>query len=70
MVSMANVGQTDKIIRLVAGIGLLAAVFTKLGGVASTPGILAFVVALILVVTGLFTFCPAYKIFSISSKSG
>ena len=69
MVSMANVGQTDKMIRIIAGAILMALVFTTLGGLATTSGILAFVVALVLLVTGLLNFCPAYKIIGISSKS-
>lgn len=67
MISIANVGQTDKIIRLLAGIVLVAISFIKLGGVDTLPGILSLIVGAVLIVTGLFNFCPAYKIFSLSS---
>jgi membrane protein implicated in regulation of membrane protease activity len=67
MISIANVGQTDKIIRLLAGIVLVAVSFLLLGGLNTTPGIIALVVSAVLIITGLFNFCPAYKIFSLSS---
>ena len=67
MISIANVGQTDKIIRLLVGMVLIAVTFIKLGGINTLPGILSLVVAAVLMITGLFNFCPAYKICSLSS---
>jgi membrane protein implicated in regulation of membrane protease activity len=67
MILIANVGQTDKILRLVAGIALVAISFLLLGGLNTVLGILSLVVAVVLIVTGLFNFCPAYKIFKLSS---
>jgi membrane protein implicated in regulation of membrane protease activity len=67
MISIANVGQTDKIIRLVVGIALAAIAFILLGGLNTTFGIASLIVAVVLIVTGLFNFCPAYKIFNLSS---
>lgn len=67
MISVANVGQTDKIIRLLAGLVLIAVSFVALGGVETTAGVVSVVVGAILLLTGLFNFCPAYKIFNISS---
>jgi membrane protein implicated in regulation of membrane protease activity len=67
MISIANVGRTDKIIRLLVGIVLIAASLIKLGGIDTMLGTVSLVVAAIVIVTGLFNFCPAYTIFSISS---
>lgn len=62
-----NVGSVDKTIRLVAGIALLALAFLGLGGLSTTAGIVAAVVGVILLATGLLNFCPLFKIFGISS---
>jgi ABC-type bacteriocin/lantibiotic exporter with double-glycine peptidase domain len=67
MISIANIGQTDKIIRLVAGVVLVAVSFMLLGGINTPLGIISLVIAVVLIVTGLFNFCPAYKIFNLSS---
>jgi uncharacterized membrane protein HdeD (DUF308 family) len=67
MISIANVGQTDKLIRLFAGIALIAIAFIQFGGIDTTLGIVSVVVGAVLMVTGLFNFCPAYKILGISS---
>jgi len=62
-----NVGSVDKTIRLIAGIALLALAFLGLGGLSTTAGIVATVVGVILLATGLLNFCPLFKIFGISS---
>ena len=62
-----NVRSVDKTIRLVAGIALLALAFLGLGGLSTTAGIVAAVVGVILLATGLLNFCPLFKIFGISS---
>ena len=62
-----NVGSVDKTIRLVVGIALLALAFLGLGGLSTTAGIVAAVVGVILLATGLLNFCPLFKIFGISS---
>ena len=62
-----NVGSVDKTIRLVAGIVLLALALLGLGGLSTTAGIVAAVVGVILLATGLLNFCPLFKIFGISS---
>ncbi len=49
----ANVGSVDRIIRIVAGLALIAATLSGLIGVWGWLG-------LILVGTGVFRFCPAY----------
>lgn len=63
-----NVGKTDKIIRVLAGLAVLALAFTQLGGVATTAGIVATVIAVVLVVTGIFSFCPLYKLIGASTR--
>jgi hypothetical protein len=56
-----NVGKTDKTLRIVAGIALLAWALTG-GPVWSWIG-------LIPLVTGIFGVCPAYSIFGINTCS-
>ncbi|MGC8916284.1 MAG: YgaP family membrane protein [Thermoanaerobaculum sp.] len=55
----ANVGGADKIIRIVAGIVILALglVFKSYWGL----------VGLLPLLTGLFGFCPAYVVFGVST---
>lgn len=55
----ANVGGADKIIRIVAGIVILALglVFKSYWGL----------VGLLPLLTGLFGFCPAYAVFGVST---
>ncbi len=64
----ANIGQTDKIIRLLAGAVLLALAFLKLGGLATTAGIVAAVVGAVLIVTALINFCPAYGLLGLRTN--
>ncbi len=62
-----NVGKTDKVIRLIAGIALIAASFLALGGVSTTIGVVAGVVGLVLIATAMIKFCPIYKILGLNS---
>jgi len=64
---MRNVGEIDKTIRYILGIALVALSFLVLGGISTTVGIVAAAVGAVLFVTGLFNFCPLFKIFGISS---
>lgn len=56
----ANVGNTDRLLRIVAGIILIALVFvgpkTPLGWIGLVP-----------LVTGLFRWCPAYRLLGINT---
>jgi len=63
---MANVGQADKVIRIVAGAALL--VLTFVGPFTATlyPWGLLGIVPL---VTGLIGWCPAYSLFGIRTSS-
>ncbi|HEX4943962.1 MAG TPA: DUF2892 domain-containing protein [Usitatibacteraceae bacterium] len=59
-----NVGGIDKILRIVAGIGLLA--FAAFGeGTARYWGL----VGIVPLATGLFNFCPFYPLLGISTCS-
>lgn len=64
---MANVGSTDKILRIIGGLVLLGISFIALGGLSTTLGIVAIVVSAVLIVTALVNFCPAYKLFGIGT---
>ncbi len=64
----ANVGQTDKMIRLVAGVVLIAVAFWKLGGIATTAGIVAVVVGAVLMATAIINFCPAYGLLGLRTN--
>lgn len=58
-----NVGNIDKVIRIIAGLALGALAYT------GTLGVWAWVVGAILLVTGLIGFCPAYKLLGMSTSA-
>jgi hypothetical protein len=59
----ANVGSIDRLLRIVIGLSLLALVF-----VWAQPMWLA-IVGAILALTGLVSFCPAYRLIGINTSS-
>ena len=61
----ANVGSTDKIVRLV--LALVAVVFAFVTGIATALGIVLLVVAAVLAVTAFTGFCPLYRVFGMST---
>lgn len=61
----ANVGSTDKIVRLV--LALVALVVALLTGLGSVLGIVLLVVAAVLAVTAFTGFCPLYRVFGLST---
>jgi len=63
----ANVGGADKAIRIVVGIGLLAAGLFHVA--TGSWAIAAYVLGTIALVTGLFGFCPAWAIFRVNTCS-
>lgn len=64
MFKSANVGTTDRVLRIVVGVALaLYAVY----GLASVWQWVAFAVAAILIITALVRFCPAYALFGAST---
>lgn len=63
----ANVGGIDRILRLVAGIGLV--VFGIVGGLASPWNYVAMGAGAVFALTALIRFCPLYPILGISTCS-
>lgn len=57
---MKNVGNPDQIIRIIAGLALLSLVFIG-------PKTLWGLVGLVPLITGLFGFCPIYKILGMNT---
>jgi len=64
----ANENGVDRAVRMVLGIAALAAAFLWLGVMdGAWAGIVAAVVGVVLIGTGLCGFCPAYRIVGIST---
>ena len=61
----ANVGSTDKIIRLV--LALVAVVFAFVTGITSGLGIVLVLVAVVLAATAFTGFCPIYRVFGMNT---
>ncbi len=61
----ANVGSTDKIIRLV--LALAAFVFAFITGIATALGIVLVLVGLVLAATAFTGFCPIYRVLGMST---
>lgn len=59
-----NVGQTDKIVRLVLGVVLLAMIFVVEGN-ARWLGL----IGIVPIVTALAGYCPAYTLLGVKTKS-
>jgi hypothetical protein len=57
-----NVGNTDRIIRIVAGIILLGAIFVIEGNLRWLG-----LIGVVPLVTGLFRWCPAYELLGLNS---
>jgi hypothetical protein len=65
----ANLGNLDRVIRIILGLALIVAPLLNIPAVWSSA-VLSYgsmAVGLVLVVTGLFRFCPIYRIFGIST---
>jgi hypothetical protein len=61
----ANVGSTDKIVRVV--LALAAAVLAFVTGIGSAMGIVLLVVGVVLAATALTGFCPIYRVLGVST---
>ena len=67
---MKNEGTADRALRSVLGVVVLAVAWFALGlGSGAALGIIAGVVGLVLLVTGLVGFCPAYRLLGIRTCS-
>ena len=62
----SNVGTTDRIVRVLAAIVIAVLYFTGL--IEGAVGIILGIVAIILVLTSLVSFCPIYFPFKLSTK--
>lgn len=60
-----NMGSNDKLIRLMIAIVLIILYYK--GILVGTLGIIALVLALVLTITSLISFCPLYTLFGIST---
>jgi len=59
----ANVGNADRIVRIVAGILLLSSIFMLEG-----PGRWVGLVGIVLIATGLVRWCPIYRVLGLSTE--
>lgn len=60
-----NVGRTDKLIRYL--VAAAAAGVSILAGPTSVAGIVLLVVAVVALLTGLFGFCPLYRLVGVNT---
>lgn len=60
-----NMGTTDKLIRVIVAIAILALYFTNV--ISGTLAIVGLVVALIFALTSVVSFCPLYTVFEINT---
>jgi uncharacterized membrane protein YccC len=63
----ANMGSTDRIIRILVGVTLAALYF--LGVISGTLGIVLLVVAAVFALTSVVSFCPLYTLLGINTCS-
>ena len=61
----ANVGTADRAIRLIVALTLIVLFYTGL--LSGIAGIIGLIVALLLTVTSLLSFCPIYRLFKLNS---
>ncbi len=61
-----NEAGWDRVVRVILGVVLLSLYF--MGSVSGTAGIIALIVGLVMLVTGLVGFCPLYKVVGFSTK--
>lgn len=61
-----NMGNIDRIVRIAIAIVLIA--LNAKGLVSGNTAFVAIIIAVIFLITGLFGFCPVYKLFGIKSR--
>lgn len=61
----ANIGSSDKLIRLALAIVLILLFYKEI--VTGTLGVVALILALVLTITSLINFCPLYTLFKINT---
>jgi len=62
----ANLGSTDKMVRIIIAIVIAILYFTNV--IAGALGIILLILAAVFVLTSLISFCPLYFPFGISTK--
>lgn len=62
----ANIGSTDKAIRIVLAIVIVGLFFTNI--ISGTLGIVLMIIAGVLLLTSLINFCPLYSLLGISTQ--
>jgi hypothetical protein len=60
-----NIGNIDRIIRILIAVVIAILYFTK--QIAGTTALILGIIAVVLVITSFFRFCPLYKPFGIST---
>lgn len=67
---LANVGFTDRILRLAIGLILLFSPLLNIPAIwsSSSWAYLSMIVGIVLIGTGLFSFCPLYRVLGIGTK--
>ena len=61
-----NVGNTDRIVRTIAALAVGILIFT--GTLTGMPAIILGVVAVVLLLTSVVSFCPLYALLKLSSR--
>ncbi|NLO69917.1 MAG: DUF2892 domain-containing protein [Porphyromonadaceae bacterium] len=61
----SNIGTADRAIRLLLAIVLIALFYS--GILQGIPGVIGLILALLLTVTSLVSFCPIYRVFKLNS---
>ncbi|MGH1482425.1 MAG: YgaP family membrane protein [Geminicoccales bacterium] len=64
-----NVGTWDRALRVLIGAMLVVLLFTGTVSINTTIGIVAAVAAAVLIVTGAISFCPAYTLIGVRTRS-
>lgn len=64
-----NVGTWDRVLRVIVGLVLVVLFFTESLSLGTGLGIFAAIAAAILIVTGSVSFCPAYSLFGLRTRS-
>ncbi len=64
-----NVGTWDRVLRVILGGVLAVLLFVGVISLNSTMGVIAAIAAAIFIVTGTVSFCPAYSILGLGTRS-
>lgn len=62
-----NEGMADRTMRVALGILLMLVGFRGLGGLTGAPATVLGVAGAVLIITGMYGFCPLYRLFGVST---